>query len=89
MLCQRHGQSGVFVVEEGRIVGGVRREDLDKAIGHELAHAPVRGIMSSSFASVLEDATLAELQARVTTADDGRVDGEVGERQAGGRRRQR
>ena len=72
-LCQRHGQSGVFVVEAGQIVGGVSREDLDKAIGHELAHAPVRGIMSSSFAAVSEDATLAELQARVTTAEDGRV----------------
>ena len=35
-LCQRHGQSGVFIVEDGRLVGGVSREDLDKAIGHGL-----------------------------------------------------
>ena len=33
-------------IEDGRLVGAVSREDLDKAIGHELAHAPVRGIMS-------------------------------------------
>ena len=46
-LCQRHGQSGVFVVDDGRLVGGVGREDLDKAVSHDLAHAPVRGIMSS------------------------------------------
>ena len=45
-LCQRHGQSGVFVVEDGRLAGGVSREDLDKAVGHGLSHAPVRGIMS-------------------------------------------
>ena len=45
-LCQRHGQSGVFVAEDGRVVGSVSREDLDKALGHGLAHAPVRGIMS-------------------------------------------
>ena len=51
-LCQRHGQSGVFVVDGGRLVGGVSREDLDKAIGHDLAHAPVRGIMSSQVATV-------------------------------------
>jgi tRNA nucleotidyltransferase (CCA-adding enzyme) len=72
-LCQRHGQSGVFVVENGRLVGGVSREDLDKAIGHDLAHAPVRGIMSSRVATVREDAPLGELRALVTSAEDGRV----------------
>jgi tRNA nucleotidyltransferase (CCA-adding enzyme) len=72
-LCQRHGQSGVFVVEAGRLVGGVSREDLDKAIGHDLGHAPVRGIMSSRVATVGEDASLAELRALATSAEDGRV----------------
>ena len=72
-LCQRHGQSGVFVVEGTRVVGGVSREDLDKAVGHDLAHAPVRGIMSSHVASAPESATVAELQALVTSAEDGRV----------------
>ncbi len=73
VLCQRHGQSGVFVVDDGRILGGVSREDLDKAIGHGLAHAPVRGIMSGHVAAASEESTLAELQALVTTAEDGRV----------------
>ena len=73
MLCQRHGQSGVFVVDGGRLAGSVSREDLDKAIGHGLAHAPVRGIMSSGVATATEESTLAELQRLVTTADDGRV----------------
>jgi tRNA nucleotidyltransferase (CCA-adding enzyme) len=72
-LCQRHGQSGVFVVEEGRVVGGVSREDLDKAVGHDLAHAPVRGIMSSRVAMASEDTPLGEIQALVTIAEDGRV----------------
>ncbi len=56
VLCQRHGQSGVFVVEGGRVVGAVSREDLDKAIGHDLAHAPVRGIMSGRVVTASEDA---------------------------------
>jgi tRNA nucleotidyltransferase (CCA-adding enzyme) len=73
VLCQRHGQSGVFVAESGHLVGSVSREDLDKAIGHDLAHAPVRGIMSGKVAIASEDATLPELQALVTDADDGRV----------------
>jgi len=72
-LCQRHGQSGVFVVEDGRVVGSVSREDLDKALGHGLAHAPVRGIMSGRVVRTGEEATLAELQSLVTAAEDGRV----------------
>ena len=72
-LCQRHGQSGVFVVEDGQLAGGVSREDLDKAVGHGLSHAPVRGIMSRQVVATGEDATLSELRALVTTADDGRV----------------
>jgi tRNA nucleotidyltransferase (CCA-adding enzyme) len=72
-LCQRHGQSGVFVVDGERLVGGVSREDLDKAVGHGLAHAPVRGIMSSRVVEAGEDATVQELRALVTAADDGRV----------------
>jgi tRNA nucleotidyltransferase (CCA-adding enzyme) len=72
-LCQRHGQSGVFVVAGGRLVGGVSREDLDKAIGHDLSHAPVRGIMSSHVVSAHEDASLGELRTLVTSAEDGRV----------------
>ena len=72
-LCQRHGQSGVFVTDGERLVGSVSREDLDKAVGHELGHAPVRGIMRGSAVTAPADATLAELHALVTTADDGRV----------------
>ena len=72
-LCQRHGQSGVFVVEDGQLAGGVSREDLDKAVGHGLSHAPVRGIMSREVVVADEAATLSELRALVTTAEDGRV----------------
>ncbi len=72
-LCQRHGQSGVFVTEGGHVVGSVSREDLDKAIAHGLAHAPVRGVMSGRAATTTEDATLSELRVLVTDAEDGRV----------------
>ncbi len=72
-LCQRHGQSGVFVTEDGRVAGSVSREDLDKAIAHGLAHAPVRGVMSGKVATATEEATLAELRELVTDAEDGRV----------------
>ena len=50
VTCQRYGQSGILVLEDGRLVGSVAREDLDKAVGHGLSHAPVKGIMSSRVA---------------------------------------
>nr|MBA2460874.1 CBS domain-containing protein [Actinomycetota bacterium] len=72
-FCQRHGQSGMFVVDEERLVGSVSREDLDKAVGHGLAHAPVKGIMSGSVVSCDEETPLPELRQLVLDAEDGRV----------------
>ena len=73
VTCQRYGQSGILVIEDGRLAGAVSREDLDKAVSHGLAHAPVKGIMSSKVAAVGEDAPLGELQRLVADTDDGRV----------------
>ena len=73
IVCQRHGQSGILVTKRGRLIGAVRREDLDKAIGHGLAHAPVKGIMSGRVPTAAEDTTLAELQQAVTESAEGRV----------------
>jgi tRNA nucleotidyltransferase (CCA-adding enzyme) len=79
--CQRYAQSGILVVEGGRLVGAVSREDLDKAIAHGLSHAPVKGIMSSRVATVDAAAPLAEVQEALAGSADGRVavlaDGEV------------
>ena len=80
VVCQRHAQSGILVADEGRLVGVVGREDLDKAVSHGLAHAPVRGVMSSRVASCDESTPLAEIQ-RTLAAGDVRVavtrDGEL------------
>ena len=73
VACQRYGQSGILVVEGGRLAGTVSREDLDKAISHGLAHAPVRGIMSSKADTANEETPLGELQRLVSASDDGRV----------------
>jgi tRNA nucleotidyltransferase (CCA-adding enzyme) len=62
VACQRYSQSGILVEEEGRLAGVVGREDLDRAVGHGLSHAPVKGIMSSEVASCDEATPLAELQ---------------------------
>ena len=73
VVCQRHAQSGILVVEEGSLVGAVGREDLDKAIAHGLSHAPVKGIMSSRVVSVAAEAPLGEVQEALAGAADGRV----------------
>src|SRR5438477_401765 len=72
-VCRRYGQSGILVVEDERLVGVVTREDLDKAIGHELAHAPVKGIMSTHPTSCDEQTPLPELQRRLAESTDGRI----------------
>ena len=72
VACQRHGQSGILVAEDDRLLGAVGREDLDRAVAHGLSHAPVKGIMSLRVAACEEDTPLAELQ-RVVAAGDERI----------------
>jgi tRNA nucleotidyltransferase (CCA-adding enzyme) len=83
VACQRYGQSGILVVQDDRLVGSVAREDLDKAIGHGLSHAPVKGIMSARVASCGPDAPLAEVQRLVESSGDGRVAVVEGDRVVG------
>ena len=73
VLCQRHGQSGILVLDGDRLVGVVSREDLDKAIGHGLSHAPVKGIMGGRVPTCDPDAPLGELQRLLAGAREGRV----------------
>ena len=79
--CQRHRQSGMLVGDPGNLVGAVTREDLDKAMGHELAHAPVKSVMSSTLTTCSEDTPLAELQRLLGATEAGRLpvvrDGEI------------
>src|SRR3954454_1212585 len=70
VACQRFGQSGILVAAGNEVVGAVSREDLDKAISHCLAHAPVKGIMSSRVATCDEDAPLLELQRLLAAGND-------------------
>jgi tRNA nucleotidyltransferase (CCA-adding enzyme) len=73
VLCQRYAQSGVLVLDGDRLVGSVLREDLDKAIGHGLSHAPVRGIMSARVTTAAPDTALPELRRLLISSADGRV----------------
>jgi len=71
--CQRHRQSGILVGDPEEIVGLVSREDLDKAMGHELAHAPVKSVMTATIHACDESAPLAEVQRLIVHAGASRV----------------
>jgi tRNA nucleotidyltransferase (CCA-adding enzyme) len=71
--CQRHRQSGMLVGAPDRLEGVVTREDLDKAVGHELAHAPVKSVMTAAVETCEEKTPLAELQRLVSQSDAGRI----------------
>jgi tRNA nucleotidyltransferase (CCA-adding enzyme) len=73
VLCQRHRQSGIQVGEPSRLVGMVTREDLDKAIGHGLSHAPVKSVMSSDVVTCSEETPLPEVMRLVAASEGGRV----------------
>jgi tRNA nucleotidyltransferase (CCA-adding enzyme) len=73
ILCQRHRQSGMQVGEPMRLVGMVTREDLDKAIGHGLSHAPVKSVMSSDVVTCSEETPLPEIMRLVAASEGGRV----------------
>jgi tRNA nucleotidyltransferase (CCA-adding enzyme) len=68
--CQRYGQSGILVAEDGRLVGVVAREDLDRAVAHGLSHAPAKAVMSTRVATSAPDAPIAELQALLAAGND-------------------
>jgi tRNA nucleotidyltransferase (CCA-adding enzyme) len=70
--CRRRHTSGVPIASGGEMVGVVEREDMGRAIGHGLGHAPVRGIMSAEVIAVAPDATLADVQ-RVLMRGAGRL----------------
>jgi tRNA nucleotidyltransferase (CCA-adding enzyme) len=47
ITCQRYGYGGLSVVEDGLLVGSVARRDLDRAVSHQLGHAPVKAVMTT------------------------------------------
>jgi tRNA nucleotidyltransferase (CCA-adding enzyme) len=73
VLCQRHRQSGMQVGAPRRLVGMVTREDLDKAVGHGLSHAPVKSVMSSDIVTCPEDTPLPEVMRLIVASEGGRV----------------
>ncbi|MDR5658166.1 CBS domain-containing protein [Serpentinicella sp. ANB-PHB4] len=73
-IMLRHGHSGMPVVNEyGRITGMVSRTDIDKAIIHNLKHAPVKGFMSVDVKTVNYDESVDKVSELLTKYNIGRL----------------
>lgn len=70
----RYGHSGLSVVDSsGCLVGIISRRDLDLALHHGFAHAPVKGYMSRNLKIITPDTSLPEIESLMVTYDVGRL----------------
>ncbi|HHX73481.1 MAG TPA: CBS domain-containing protein, partial [Firmicutes bacterium] len=72
-LMLRYGHSGFPVLAGGHLAGIISRRDLDKALHHDLGHAPVKGFMSRNPVTVSPDTSLREVRRLMTTREIGRL----------------
>ncbi|MEO1560078.1 MAG: CBS domain-containing protein, partial [Cyanobacteria bacterium J06632_19] len=73
-ILLRYGHSGLSVVEtSGDLVGIISRRDLDIALHHGFAHAPVKGYMSKNLKTISPNSELPEIESLMVTYDIGRL----------------
>ncbi|MCA9791586.1 MAG: CBS domain-containing protein [Candidatus Eremiobacteraeota bacterium] len=72
-LLREWGFAGVCVTENGKVSGILSRSDLDKAMAHDLGHAPATAYMTPRVVSVSPDTPLQEVQGLMVERDVGRV----------------
>ena len=69
----RYGHSGLPVVDGLEMVGVISRRDVDKALQHNLGHAPVKGYMSRNVITTAVDTPLSEIQQTMIKNNIGRL----------------
>ncbi len=70
----RYGHSGLPVVDDNYcLVGIISSRDIEKAVKHDLAHAPVKGFMSKDVITVPPDLPLHEVQQIMIEKEIGRI----------------
>jgi tRNA nucleotidyltransferase (CCA-adding enzyme) len=72
-IMLRYGHTGMPVVEGERMIGMISRRDVEKAKIHELAHAPVKGFMTSGVLTASPDTPVNEIQKVMVEYDIGRL----------------
>jgi tRNA nucleotidyltransferase (CCA-adding enzyme) len=70
----RYGHSGLSVVNaQDDLVGIISRRDIDIALHHGFAHAPVKGYMTTNLKTITPDTPLTEIESIMVTYDIGRL----------------
>ncbi|MGQ4648465.1 CBS domain-containing protein [Lyngbya aestuarii] len=73
-ILLRYGHSGLSVVDEtDQLVGVVSRRDIDLALHHGFAHAPVKGYMSKNLRTINPETSLQIIESIMVTYDIGRL----------------
>ena len=73
-ILLRYGHSGLSVVDDsGNLSGIISRRDLDIALHHGFAHAPVKGYMSKNLKTISPNSELPEIESLMVTYDIGRL----------------
>ncbi|MGD2183015.1 CBS domain-containing protein [Lusitaniella coriacea] len=73
-ILLRYGHSGLSVVNKAdELVGIISRRDLDIALHHGFARAPVKGYMSQNLKTITPETPLPEIESLMVTYDVGRL----------------
>lgn len=73
-MLKKYGHSGIPIVDnDNNIVGIITRKDIDRAIGHGLSHAPVKGFKSHGVVKAGPGATISEIQNLMIENGIGRI----------------
>lgn len=73
-ILKKYGHSGIPIVDNTEnLVGIITRKDIDKAIGHGLSHAPVKGFKSRSVVRADANTSIDEIQNLMVENGIGRV----------------
>ncbi|GAH95579.1 unnamed protein product, partial [marine sediment metagenome] len=73
-ILKKYGHSGIPIVDkDDNLVGIITRKDIDKAIGHGLSHAPVKGFRSHSIVRAGPNTGIGEIQDLMIENGIGRI----------------
>ncbi len=72
-LMARWGHGGLPILDDERLAGLVTRKDVDKAMRHDLGHAPVKGFMARDVITLSPDADLLDLERLLAEEGIGRI----------------
>lgn len=72
-MLYRYGHTGFPVMENDTLVGIISRRDVDKALHHQLGHAPVKGFMSRHPLTINENISLEQIQEYMIEYQIGRL----------------